>query len=580
MSITERYVTADSDGGDGSVGNPWTLAEAFTNAVAGDRVNVKAGAYACNNNGPTNSGSSTSPIIFRGYSSTIGDGYQGRTNGNGALVATNLPVLTYASTQRYLGTNWIILESLKILGTRSGGVVLPGAQHSCVRCIIENDSTNAAAAAVYADGAGCILLDCDFALTGGSGGSAAVSLAATYARVAACRINGGPAVGILSASGAEFIDNTIWSTGKCINLTATGTTSTVWGNTLSPKSGSAADAITYVSSMTSAQLLGNNLIVDAGAYGINGSNAANGIVAYRNRLDRNATADTYLATDWLAATSYNHSTTDATQANEFENAASADFRLKSTSPAIGVGGPAYRSIGALQLNSTPPTLPAVGDVQSGVQYGAGGTEFTGTFAVPTQSQVLNTVGFGASGTEFTGNVVLPATNTVKLNTTFGPSSGSTGSYQTPVSLPADTDVRAGQFFSYGDGAGTTYQGKLWSPNETQVLYAVDFGAENPEGVFEYTGTLRASDFTNLTAANIRNGVTVDNVTGSLVSPAVGDVQEGVTYGTGGTQYTGTFKVPAQNQVKDTIQYGAGGTEFTGTFEGTPIPGTGGKAFLE
>lgn len=45
-------------------------------------------------------------------------------------------------------------------------------------------------------------------------------------------------------------------------------------------------------------------------------------------------------------------------------------------------------------------------------------------------------------------------------------------------------------------------------------------------------------------------------------PAVGDVESGVTYGSGA--YTGTFVVPAVSKVKDGVMYGAGGTEFEGT----------------
>jgi hypothetical protein len=45
MALTEKYVTSSASGGDGSVGSPWTLAEAFANAAAGTIVYVKTGTY-------------------------------------------------------------------------------------------------------------------------------------------------------------------------------------------------------------------------------------------------------------------------------------------------------------------------------------------------------------------------------------------------------------------------------------------------------------------------------------------------------------------------------------------------------
>lgn len=45
-------------------------------------------------------------------------------------------------------------------------------------------------------------------------------------------------------------------------------------------------------------------------------------------------------------------------------------------------------------------LIALGDIQSGVGRGDGGT---GTFSVPSESDVRSGIGYGAAGTEFTGS---------------------------------------------------------------------------------------------------------------------------------------------------------------------------------
>lgn len=98
--------------------------------------------------------------------------------------------------------------------------------------------------------------------------------------------------------------------------------------------------------------------------------------------------------------------------------------------------------------------------------------------------------------------------------------------------PGVGDVRDGVTFNSGGSTGT-----LVVPAEADVQSGVGYGT----GGTEFTGTFTA--------------------------PAVGDVQEAVTYGGGGTEFTGTFVVPAEADVADAVGYGASGTEFTGTLTG-------------
>ena len=79
MALTEKYVTSSASGGDGSVGSPWTLAEAFANAAAGTIVYVKTGTYTIASSlSFTNTPTVAAPIILRGYDTVTNDGFMGR----------------------------------------------------------------------------------------------------------------------------------------------------------------------------------------------------------------------------------------------------------------------------------------------------------------------------------------------------------------------------------------------------------------------------------------------------------------------------------------------------------------------
>lgn len=127
MARTTRYVSSsgtDTYANSTSSSTPMSLTTAFANASAGDDIYIKAdGTYSRSaTDTPANSGTAANPIRYIGYSSTITDGYQGRTNGNGALVTTSMPLISYSGGNYGLaggGRSFVIYESLG-MGKQNG----------------------------------------------------------------------------------------------------------------------------------------------------------------------------------------------------------------------------------------------------------------------------------------------------------------------------------------------------------------------------------------------------------------------------------------------------------------------------
>lgn len=106
MAWTDRYVDASASGGGTgtSAGDPWTLAEAFSNAGTNQRVNIKAGTYSITSPLSCNpSLTSENPLWWRGYKTTIGDLDDKFT---GDLVdGTDIPVFEITSNNNYIILN-------------------------------------------------------------------------------------------------------------------------------------------------------------------------------------------------------------------------------------------------------------------------------------------------------------------------------------------------------------------------------------------------------------------------------------------------------------------------------------------
>lgn len=345
MSITDRYVTVGAaGGGDGSSGSPWTWAEMLTNAAAGDRVNIQAGSYSRSTNADalTNSGTSTQPIILRGYLTAPGDGYQGRSNdGKGSLIATHMPTITYTTGRLNLSArSYVVLESLNVAASALDDEVLDlGGTMIVKSCIVTNAHGGSSANGIKFGGSNGAAIDCDVSSTNATS-RAAIEILASGVRVIGCRLRSVGGAGVLAnANRSTIAQSVIYGSVDGIKglssasaWECTAIANTIYGCTTGINMPSA--------TVSQIAVLVSNLIANcttALAVGTDGP-----VICANNRYVGN-TAVSSTITDWFTGLNYHANTTAG---NDFRDAAGNDFRLSTDSPARKAGH-AYRDIGGL-----------------------------------------------------------------------------------------------------------------------------------------------------------------------------------------------------------------------------------------
>jgi hypothetical protein len=355
----------------------------------------------------------------------------------------------------------------------------------------------------------------------------------------------------------------------------------------------------------------NSIIARNGGYGINASGAT--ICVGGGNLIPGGGADANTSGALHNVTFYDEVLANLTgsQLADFVSVTdgSENFALGATSAAraagwpgaLPVGGTGYIDIGALQ--HADPTLPVVGDVQDGVFYGVGGTQYEGTLVVPAVGDVQDGVSYGANGTEYEGTFEAPSVSDVRNSIRYGAGGAE---YEGTFIVPGVNYVLDG--VDYGAG-GTEYEGTLTIPTYpvaadvlssataygplddpiTGTYHAPDVGEVIDSAVFgpssATSGTYHAPDVGEVIDTAVFGpasatsgtyhapdvGEVIDSAvfgpssatSGTFAVPAVEDVQDGVFYGADGTEYEGTFAVPAEADVLDGVGYGAGDVEYEG-----------------
>ncbi len=362
MALTNRYVTDSGAGAaDGtSLANAMSFSRFIDYMVTGGSYTATAGdvfllcgisqSRTTTTDAFVNGGNATSPVVIRGCDSSGNTAYAGRTNGNGPLVTTNFPTITYTTGRLNITGTFIIVESLNITSAASAATLTNGTDSAIRSCRVTNSSTNASAVGINSAVARGVVFDCDVELTGGSGGGHAVNAGNNSVRIIGNRIKGGPAIGVLANFSSIIIANTIFaSTGIGISMSSTTGAPTILFNTIV---GGGSDGINIITGNTVLQCIVGNMITDNTGDGIDMVSTSNAAFAAYNRTRDNANGYAN-AGDWLTATKYGDVTTDTGGAStDYTDSGANDYSLIAASPATSAGIPAYASIGALQRDQT------------------------------------------------------------------------------------------------------------------------------------------------------------------------------------------------------------------------------------
>lgn len=358
MALIERFVTnAGAGAHDGtSEANAFSWTEMVTDSAtsaAGTRYNIKKdGTYARTTTSDTlGTGTATSPKIYRGYLTTPGDGYLGRTNNNGALITTNFPVITY-TTGRLIQGGLAIFECLNITAATSiNGTVTLGASSIIRGCSMSN--TSAASAndtALIAGSANGLVIDCDIFQTAGSGTGSAIRTVADGTRIIGCRCGSQTGQGIiLSTTSAKPLIAfcTIFTCGTDAIAITQAQVATIMFNTLV---GCTSDGIESIAQSNLNVIYGNMITDNAATGGTFGAASAFGVMY--NRTRDNVSGAYSGSADWITATSWGEVTTDTGGPTSDYTTPGSDYTLVGTSPGRNVSFPYAASMGALQPASS------------------------------------------------------------------------------------------------------------------------------------------------------------------------------------------------------------------------------------
>ena len=275
MAWTDRYVTAGAaGGGDGSSGNPWTLAEAISNAAAGDRVNIQAGIYASTTTTRTFAtvGTTTAPVWWRGYKTAIGD-MDSASHGVFAS-GTEIPALTFTTGRMSVSQPHQIFSNLDIQSAATAGSALgaSGVNTRYHRLRVQNTGTNALSRAVLAgSNNNQTFTRCWFKATTSA---SSVVQAATHVEFDSCVFDGG-SVGLDITGNIPFVRRCIFDSPSSHAITCASSSLGEFLDCIFYNTGAGADGIRFTALGSNHWIIKDCIFSMIGGYAINNASGTN-----------------------------------------------------------------------------------------------------------------------------------------------------------------------------------------------------------------------------------------------------------------------------------------------------------------
>lgn len=583
--------------------------------VSGNSVWFKAGTFSPSTNVSWSAaGGLSTPITIRGYNTTRGDNPTG----------TSRPVMQMPAAGAWTTTGRGLIRDMIVQGANTTVCVM-GSAATAYNCKFVNTSTSAGRFAVSTTVSSGLFANCEFISYRG----VALRCQATNILIYGCYIHdsdigvqftvGGvmtacivescktSAVDCSTGNGGwgQIIENTLFGgltnkTGTGINITA-GQHVVAMNNTISgfvtgiattdtPSSDCYADFNNFFNCTTNKSaglsLYGtgfNDTTLDpqfASVGQLTGTTATtSGSVLTDSSQNFSSVVD---GQDFILVTSAtgatlgqypitSHTTTSVTSSLSFGTGSAVNYQV-TTGRNYG-NGRNLIGIGYPQSFPTGLTLshPDIGGVQRAVDA---------DYSDPGVGSVLQGTNYTFQNQAKAGTYQAPSTSNVKIGVAFGPAGGSTGTYDGSDrwSDPGVALVISPTAYK-ANSTSNNRAGTVVLPTTGQVKIGVAFGASSGS-----TGTYDGSDrFSDPLVANVRAGTnyqansTVNNRTGTLDLPSVGNVKIGTTFD--GSTKTGTYDGSDRYSDPDIINVRAGisyqfnsvSQNRTGVYDLKPVP---------